>query len=74
MKKRYLDRLELRRPIDWYGFDFAGIVLIATGTFALLTGEIHYGNYWGAPVFAPFAIFIGLLTLIAVFTQWRKWK
>jgi hypothetical protein len=74
MKKRYLKPVELRRPIDWFALGFVGLLFIATGTFALLKGETHYANYWGAPVFAPFAIVIGLLSLIAVFTQWRKWK
>ena len=74
MKKRYFDPLEMRRPIGWFGFGFAGLVLIATGALALLTGETHYANFWGAPVFAPFAIVIGLLLLITVFMQWRKWK
>jgi multisubunit Na+/H+ antiporter MnhB subunit len=74
MKKRYFKPIALRRPIDWFGFGFTGLVLIATGTLALLAGETHYANYWGAPVFAPFAIVVGLLILVAVFTQWRKWK
>jgi multisubunit Na+/H+ antiporter MnhB subunit len=74
MKKRYFNPLEMRRPFDWFGFGFVGLVLIATGTLALLTGETHYPNFWGAPVFAPFAIVIGLLLLVTVFTQWRKWK
>jgi hypothetical protein len=74
MKKRYLKPMEWRRPIDWLGFGFVGLVLIATGALALLTGETHYANFWGAPVFAPFAIFGGLLLLVAVFRQWRKWK
>jgi hypothetical protein len=74
MKKRYFQPLALRRPIEWIGFGLVGLVLIATGALALLTGETHYANFWGAPVFAPFAIVIGLLLLIAVFAQRRKWK
>ncbi len=74
MKKRYFKTMEWRRQIDWFGFGFLGLVLIATGMLALLTGETHYANYWRAPVFPPFAIFGRLLLLIAVFTQWRKWK
>lgn len=74
MKKRYFNSLEMRRPADCFGFGFVGLVLIATGTLALLTGETRYANFGGAPVFAPFAILIGLLLLVAVFTQWRKWK
>ena len=74
MNKRYFHLMEWRRPIDWIGFGFLGLVLIATGTVAFVTGETHYGNFWGAPVFAPFAVVIGLLLLVAVFAQWRKWK
>jgi hypothetical protein len=74
MKKRYFRPLEFPRPIDWFGFGFLGMLFVATGTLALLTGKTHYANFWGAPVFAPFAMVIRLLLLIAAFTQWRKWK
>jgi hypothetical protein len=68
MKKRYINPWELRRPIERLRFGFVGLVLFATGALALLTGETHYANYRGASVFAPFAVCIGLLMLIAVFT------
>jgi len=42
------------------------------GTLTLLRGHLHYPNVWGEPVFAPFVIFGGILTLIAAFTI--RWK
>jgi hypothetical protein len=74
VKKRYLKPMEWRRPIDWIGFVFLGVVLVATGIVALLAGETHYPNFSGAPVFAPFAIGTGLLLLVATLTQWKRWK
>jgi hypothetical protein len=47
-------------------------MLIAPAALILISGRSHYQNYWGAPVFAPFAIFAGLLFWIAVLTHWKK--
>jgi hypothetical protein len=49
-----------------------GLMSIAMGTLPLLRGKTHCENYWGSPVFAPFAILIGLLFLVGVFTHSRK--
>jgi len=37
-----------------------------------LGGRTNYVNSWGGPVFAPFAVFAGLLCLMGVFTHWKK--
>jgi hypothetical protein len=71
MKKRDVKPMEWR-PIHRFGFTLMGLLFIAMGTLPLLRGKTHYENYWGGPVFAPFAIFIGLLFLIGVFTHWSK--
>jgi hypothetical protein len=41
------------------------IFCFGAGTLAL--GKLHYSNYWGGAVFAPFAIFVTLLILIVVY-------
>jgi hypothetical protein len=38
---------------------------MALGFVALLEGKLHYQNYWHAPVFAPFSVFVGALLLFA---------
>jgi heme A synthase len=60
------------RPIHRFGFTLLGLMLIAPAALILISGRSHYQNYWGAPVFAPFAIFAGLLCWIAVLTHWKK--
>jgi polyferredoxin len=73
MKKRDVKREELR-PIYRLGFILIGLMFIAMGALPLLRGKTHYETYWGGAVFGPFAIFVGLLLPVAVFTQRRKWK
>jgi uncharacterized membrane protein HdeD (DUF308 family) len=46
-----------------------GLSAVVTGSLALLSGHLHYSNFWHAPVFAPFAIVVGILSLIAAFTH-----
>jgi hypothetical protein len=70
-KKRGIKPMEWR-PIHRIGFSLMGPMFIAMCALALLRGKTHYENYWGGPVFAPFAIFIGLLFLVGVVTHWRK--
>jgi hypothetical protein len=43
------------------------MMLAGTGSVSLLSGELHYPNYWHAPVFAPFAILIGMIFIAAAF-------
>ena len=49
-----------------------GFMLVSMGALSLLTGRTHYQNYWGGPVFAPFAILAGLLYLADALTHWKK--
>ena len=46
---------------------FVGSVLLCLGIGALLRGNLHYQNWWGAPVFATFAIVIAILAFAAAF-------
>jgi hypothetical protein len=71
MKKRDVKPREWR-PIHRFGLILMGLMSIAVGARTLLRGRTHYETFWGGAVFAPFAIFIGLLVLIAVFVRWRK--
>jgi uncharacterized membrane protein HdeD (DUF308 family) len=48
-----------------------GLMAICTGSIALF-GKLHYSNYWGAAVFAPFAVFVGLLALTGAFLLRKK--
>ena len=49
-----------------------GLMATCTGSIALLGGQLHYSNYWGAVVFAPFAVFVGLLALVGAFLLRKK--
>ena len=42
---------------------FMGILVMGLGASTLLLGKLHYQNYWHAPVFAPFAVFVGALAI-----------
>ena len=58
----------------WFGALFCGsielmIVLSSLATFG--RGQLHYANYWGGQVFAPFAALFG--AAFAIIGSW-KWK
>jgi len=46
-------------------------MFIGLGSLTLVSGHLHYLNWWGGLVFAPFAIFIGLLAIAASFPPFR---
>ena len=41
-----------------------GLLLLSDGLRNLLKGNLEYPNHYGAAVFAPFAVLIGLLMII----------
>jgi hypothetical protein len=49
----------------------AGVGLILSGLNSLSTGGLHYPNHWGGPVYAPFAIVIGIGVLVTLAVKWR---
>jgi CDP-diglyceride synthetase len=55
---------------------FAGIVVsvlvLCLGVTTLLKGKLQYSNYWSGAVFAPFAVLIGVLGILAGIIIWRK--
>jgi len=48
-------------------FVVLGLMMLASGSVTFVSGHLHYSNYWYASVFAPFAILIGILCLVAAF-------
>lgn len=47
---------------------FAAVLVIGGGV-TLYRGGVGWSNYWGGFVYAPFAILIGLLLLVAAFKK-----
>lgn len=43
---------------------FLGFIVLATGVVTLMAGRLHYGNYWGAAVFAPFSVVVGVVVIL----------
>jgi len=55
------------KPHQRIGIAIVGLMIIDTGALTLARGQLHYANYWGGAVFAPFAFLIGgLVILMAV--------
>jgi len=50
---------------------FVGFAILCFGVGAMLRGNLQYRNWWGAPVFAPFAILIAILAFAAAL-KWRS--
>jgi nucleoside permease NupC len=42
---------------------FVGLLIFILGFVTLLLGQLHYKNYWGGAVFAPFALLIGVIAV-----------
>ncbi len=51
-----------------------GLLVIGTGATTLWRGRLGYYNYQHLPVFAPFAIVVGLIFLVWTFAMWKKFK
>ena len=73
MAKRAANMKEWK-PIQRLAFAFCGLMLVGTGSLSLLSGKLHYRNYWHAPVFAPFAILVGMIAIVAAFALRNKEK
>jgi len=61
-------------PTQRLGYVFVGLIFIAMGVLRLLEGGANFRNPWGQIVFAPFAIDIGLLLIVAVVVAWMMKK
>lgn len=66
------DMLAGTKPIYRLGVVCLGLLMLATGVLVVMNGRTHFQNYWGAPVFAPFAIVIGLLIIVAMIISWVR--
>jgi hypothetical protein len=66
MRKQQAQSLKLN-PMRRFAFMFLGSMFLGLGILTLLSGALHYQNWWGAPVFAPFAIAIGALCFVVAF-------
>ena len=42
---------------------FAGVLIVVCSVATIWVGKLHYRNYWGGAIFAPFGIIIGLLAV-----------
>src|SRR5437899_10064043 len=45
------------------------VALVTSGVGALATGRLGWTNYWGGFVFAPFALIIAALLIVAAFRK-----
>lgn len=53
-------------------FGVVGLLLLSDGLRNLLKGNLEYPNHYGAAVFAPFAVVIGLLMIIVAILNGRR--
>jgi len=57
------------RPIQRFGIALIGGMILGFGALTLMSGYLHYSNWWGAPMFAPFALVIGVLCFVVAFRR-----
>jgi hypothetical protein len=73
MKHKNIQRQEWK-PFYRFTFALIGLLLAAEGALRLFASRLHYHNYWGAPVFTPFAILVGILIVIFALTYRKAGK
>ena len=66
MKNKY------KKMIGRFGFGAVGVTLVIFGAITLKSGQLHYSNYWGSPVFAPISIVVGLAIILLAIFKWEK--
>jgi fatty acid desaturase len=54
------------------GFAFLGVLILCFGVGNLAAGRLHYSNWWGGAVFAPFAVVIGTMAIMIALVVRRK--
>ena len=63
-----------RQSFDWKMRVFFGVValmLLSLGVGSLLRKQLVYRNFWDGPVFAPYAILLGVLVMAVAIFQGR---
>ncbi len=49
-----------------------GFMVLGSGIEAVMAGRLHAGNHWGAGIFAPYAVVVGVVViLVAIFVRRR---
>jgi hypothetical protein len=62
-------------PTGWTArsiFMLLSITVVLGGAATMMDGDLHYSNYWGGSVFAPFAIAAGLFLLVLAVAGWKR--
>ncbi len=65
--KRFMDNIWVARLLLF----LLGMSLLLSGLREVLSGDLHYSNYWGGAVFAPLAIVVGAFFLVMLVRQWK---
>lgn len=71
MKKRFTG-LKILSPKKRVALGFVGLMVFATGVLSLMAGRLHYSNYWGGAVFAPYAIIVGGMLMVGMILMRRR--
>ncbi len=51
-----------------FGLAVIGVVICGFGALTLAAGKLHYANWFHSPVFAPYAVIVGLMVIaIAIY-------
>ena len=50
---------------------FVGFMVLASGIETLMAGRLHSGDHWGAAVFAPYAVVIGVVVILVALFKTR---
>ncbi len=48
------------------------LVLVLSGAASVAAGRLHYPNYWGGIVFAPYAILVGRVAILGMIFMRRR--
>jgi hypothetical protein len=48
-----------------------GASLVVNGLDDVISGDLHYSNYWGGAVFAPLGMVVGVFLLVLLVRQWK---
>jgi hypothetical protein len=48
------------------------LILVVSGALSLMAGHLHYPNYWGGMVFAPYEILVGAVAILGMIFLRRR--
>ena len=65
--KRWMNNIWVARLVVFV----IGVVLVLGGIGGSLGGALHYRNYWGGLVFAPWTVLLGILVLGTLVVKWK---